>query len=83
MTPSHHPLTCLPAVCSEDLIEAVEKLKLASADGAAASVDGCLDSLLRALASNSEWSCKLLLPTPTQTFAHLSLVSPVQTRRPV
>lgn len=49
-------LVCV-CVCSEDLSVALEKLKLASADGAAASVDGCLDSLLTALVTNSEWSC--------------------------
>lgn len=43
-------------VCSENLSEALEKLKLASADGAAASADSCLDSLLKALGNNSEYS---------------------------
>lgn len=41
-------------LCSENLSEALEKLKLASCDGAASSLDGVLDGLLRALATNSE-----------------------------
>ncbi|TNM93418.1 hypothetical protein fugu_001594 [Takifugu bimaculatus] len=44
----------------ENLSEALEKLKLASADGAAASADGCLDSLLKALGNNNtETSMKI------------------------
>lgn len=46
-------------MCSENLSEALEKLKLASADGAAASADGCLDSLLKALGNNSEYGQNL------------------------
>lgn len=45
----------MDGVCSENLSEALEKLKLASADGAAASAGGCLDSLLKALGNNSEY----------------------------
>uniref|UniRef100_A0A3B5K232 Rap1 GTPase-GDP dissociation stimulator 1 n=1 Tax=Takifugu rubripes TaxID=31033 RepID=A0A3B5K232_TAKRU len=46
--------------CPENLSEALEKLKLASADGAAASADGCLDSLLKALGNNNtETSMKI------------------------
>lgn len=39
---------------ADNLSEALEKLKLASTDGTADSVDGCLDCLLKALADNSE-----------------------------
>lgn len=49
----------MDGVCPENLSEALEKLKLASADGAAASADGCLDSLLKALGNNSEYGQNL------------------------
>ena len=43
-------------VFSDNLSEALEKLKLASTDSATDSVESCLDCLLKALANNSECS---------------------------
>lgn len=48
-------------VFSDNLSEALEKLKLASTDSATDSVESCLDCLLKALANNSEQSLIVLL----------------------
>lgn len=43
------------SVFSDNLSDALEKLKLASTDSATDSVESCLDCLLKALANNSEY----------------------------
>lgn len=48
-------INVMKCLCSDNLSEALEKLKLASSDSTSDSTESCLDCLLKSLANNSEY----------------------------